>query len=228
MPRPPVRAPVTHHSHHLSDLGAGRTRHTNGRGADHRSCSAGEAGVDHCHSVCDGGCEDLGDPAITTHDVLPGEAQHHPTLGHQLVVAAAVAVKRLPAAVEFEALSLDDDTQPLVGEVDQPKKRADRSIRTCGVTLNPGISRQIARRTDSMGPEARGSAWAATRSTRCLPRVGQVAARSMSWARVILRSRSAESAIVSASSKGRVAAQSRTVRNGVVIHPWMSEVGSDR
>ena len=103
-----------------------------------------------------------------------------------------------------------------------------RSIRAWGVTLSPGICRQIARSTDSIGPELRPSAWRATRATRCRPRAGQSIARSASWAGVIRRLRRAESAMVSASSNGRVAAQSATVRNGVVTQPATSADGSDR
>ncbi len=68
--------------------------------------------------MCDGGCEDLGHPPVPAHHLLPGEPQDDPSLRDQFVIPMAVAVETLPIAVELEALGLDDDAQPFVGQVD--------------------------------------------------------------------------------------------------------------
>jgi hypothetical protein len=58
------------------------------------------------------------DGFLSVHDVEPREAQHHPVVGDEPVVAPAVPRERLGLGVELVAVGLEHDAQRLVGEVD--------------------------------------------------------------------------------------------------------------
>lgn len=62
----------------------------------------------------------LQDPLRPEHHLLPGEAQGAPPGGRQLGVAHQVPDEGVPATVGLEAVSLDDDAQVSVGQIDPP------------------------------------------------------------------------------------------------------------
>ena len=121
--------------------------------------------------VCTADCldEDGPHPVRGEHHLLPGEPQHDPSSGDQLVVAPAVVPQLLAGPVEGEAVGLDDDPQPDVGQVDSREERSSATS-TCGVDAQvrarPGRSPAAPTRT-GWPPSA--DPCRATRRTRARP-----------------------------------------------------------